>query len=303
MTVILDGKKLSEKIKSEIGVEVKSATAKVGRVPGLAVVLVGDNPASKVYVTNKKKSTVEAGMDSFSHELTENTTENELVGLIKKLNDDPKVDGILVQLPLPKHINEEKIINLIDPEKDVDGFHPFNLGRLMRGDDTLKPCTPYGVTKFFKEYNIETKGKHVVIIGRSNIVGKPMANIMVQKGEFANSTVTICHTATEDVSKFTKMADIIIVASGVVNTLTGDMVKEGVVVIDVGINRVKDETTKSGYKLKGDVDFDSVAPKASFITPVPGGVGPMTISMLLENTLKSFKKREKLVATCCNKCK
>ncbi len=290
MTINMDGSKLSSKIREGIKLEVEKLS-KNNSKPGLAVILIGNNPASQAYVGSKKKMTVEVGMNSFSYELPEDVSKEEVLNLIKDLNENDEIDGILVQLPLPKHINEQDIINVIKPEKDVDGFHPFNLGKLMRGEETLIPCTPYGITKFFEEYNIDTKGKNVVVMGRSNIVGKPIANIMMQKGEFANSTVTVVHTATKNVEEITKKADIIIVATGFPNTLTGDMVKEGVVVIDVGINRVEDPTRERGYRLIGDVDYDSVAPKSSFITPVPGGVGPMTIAMLLSNTLNAFKRK------------
>lgn len=291
MHIDMDGQALSQKIRNQVTTEVSDIEAKTGKKPGLAVILVGQNPASQAYVGSKKKMTVEVGMNSFSYELESTVSKEEVLDLIKELNNKNDVDGILVQLPLPKHIHEQDIINVIDPNKDVDGFHPFNLGKLMRGEDTLLPCTPFGITKFFEEYNIETSGKNLVVMGRSNIVGKPIANIMMQKGNFANSTVTVVHTGTKNVESITKNADIIVVATGYPNTLTGDMVKDGVVVIDVGINRVEDASRERGYRLIGDVDYDSVAPKSSHITPVPGGVGPMTIAMLLSNTLKSFKLR------------
>jgi len=292
MPINMDGKKLSVKIREKIKKEVSNINNKGSRIPGLAVILVGKNPASQAYVGSKKKMTQEVGMKSFSFELEETTSKEEVLDLIKELNGRDDIDGILVQLPLPKHINEQDIINVIDPDKDVDGFHPYNLGKLMRGEDTLLPCTPFGITKFFEEYNIKTSGKNVVVMGRSNIVGKPIANIMMQKSEFANSTVTVCHTGTKNVKDITKQADIIIVATGYPNTLTGDMVKDGVTIIDVGINRVEDKTRPRGYRLIGDVDYDTVAPKSSHITPVPGGVGPMTIAMLLSNTLKAFNAKK-----------
>ncbi len=289
MPINMDGKMLSLKVRENIKIEVESIKSSTGKTPGLAVILVGNNPASQAYVGSKKKMTTEVGMNSYSHELPEDVSKEDVLNLIKELNADDSVNGILVQLPLPKHINEQDIINVIDPDKDVDGFHPYNLGKLLRGEETLIPCTPYGITKFFEEYEIDTKGKNLVVMGRSNIVGKPIANLMMQKGEFANSTVTVVHTGTKNVEAITKKADIIVVATGYPNTLTGEMVKDDVVVVDVGINRVEDASRERGYRLIGDVDYDTVAPKSSYITPVPGGVGPMTIAMLLSNTLKAFK--------------
>ncbi len=290
--IILDGKKTADQIKSEIKEQVVLLVEKGKKVPGLVTILVGENPASEVYVKSKGKSCIALGMYSRTEKLPSTITENDLLELIHAYNLDSKIHGILVQLPLPKHINENRVISAIDPKKDVDGFHPYNVGNLVIGNDTLLPCTPAGVQELLKRYEIETSGKHVVVVGRSNIVGKPIANIMVQKKQFANSIVTICHSAAPDLKQFTLQADILIAAIGVSNFITSDMVKEGAVVIDVGINRVEDSNEVKGYKLTGDVDFEGVAPKASFITPVPGGVGPMTIAMLMSNTLKAYSKLE-----------
>jgi len=258
-------------------------------VPGLVAILVGDNPASQIYVKSKGRACEEIGMKSKTEILPADISEEELLKIIDRYNNDNNYHGILVQLPLPEHINEDKIIEAIKPEKDVDGFHPVNVGRLVIGKDALRSCTPAGIQELLKRYDIETKGKHVVIVGRSNIVGKPIANIMVQKEQFANSIVTVCHSAADDLSYYTKQADILITAIGRAEFITADMVKEGVVVIDVGINRVEDSTKKRGYRVVGDVKFDDVSQKSSYITPVPGGVGPMTIAMLLKNTFKAYK--------------
>ncbi|HOP49264.1 MAG TPA: bifunctional methylenetetrahydrofolate dehydrogenase/methenyltetrahydrofolate cyclohydrolase FolD [Ignavibacteriales bacterium] len=287
---ILDGKLVSQTIKNEIKVEVEQLKEKTGKVPGLVTILVGDNPASKVYVSSKHKACLEVGFLSVQEKLPADISESQLLEIIYNYNENPTVNGILVQLPLPKHIDENKVIEAILPQKDVDGFHPMNVGNLVIGKDCFKSCTPAGIQELLKRYNIETAGKHVVVVGRSNIVGKPIANIMLQKEKFANSIVTVCHTAAKDLSVYTKQADILIAAVGRPNVITKDMVKEGVVVIDVGINSVPDENSPKGYKLVGDVDFDSVSQIASYITPVPGGVGPMTIAMLLANTLKSFRQ-------------
>jgi methylenetetrahydrofolate dehydrogenase (NADP+)/methenyltetrahydrofolate cyclohydrolase len=287
---ILDGKLVSQTIKNEIKVEVDQLKEKTGKVPGLVTILVGDNPASKVYVSSKHKACIEVGFLSVQEKLPADISESQLLEIIYNYNENPTVNGILVQLPLPKHIDENKVIEAILPQKDVDGFHPMNVGNLVIGKDCFRSCTPAGIQELLKRYNIETAGKHVVVVGRSNIVGKPIANIMLQKEKFANSIVTICHTAAKDLSVYTKQADILIAAVGRPNVITKDMVKEGVVVIDVGINSVPDENSPKGYKLVGDVDFDSVSQIASYITPVPGGVGPMTIAMLLANTLKSFRQ-------------
>lgn len=278
----MDGKAVSAAVKDEVKKEVEELKTK-GKVPSLAVVLVGNDPASKVYVGNKKKACEYCGIKSLEYLLEESTSEQELLGLIDVLNKEPTVNGILVQLPLPSHINEQHIINAINPHKDVDAFHPVNVGKIMTGNPDFLPCTPAGVMEIFKKYNIETAGKDCVIIGRSNIVGKPMSMLMLA----ADSTVTVCHSKTKDLKQKCKNADIIIAAVGRAGFVTADMVKEGAVVIDVGINR-----TESG-KLCGDVDFAEVSKKASYITPVPGGVGPMTIATLMKNTLSAFKIADK----------
>jgi methylenetetrahydrofolate dehydrogenase (NADP+)/methenyltetrahydrofolate cyclohydrolase len=268
----------------------------VGKVPGLSVIIVGTDPASQVYVRNKAKTCDAIGMASQVIELPESTSQEALLKKIDELNNNPDVHGILVQQPLPDQIDEFAITLAITPEKDVDGFHPENVGRLVIGklDECFVSCTPYGIIEILKRYNIETRGKHCVVVGRSNIVGKPMANLMVQKQEYMNCTVTVCHSATADIGAITRQADILIAAIGRAKFITGDMVKPGAVVIDVGINRVDDPTAKKGYRLVGDVDYDAAAEKSSAITPVPGGVGPMTIAMLISNTLKSFERFHKL---------
>ncbi len=292
---LLDGKLTSQQIKNEIKNEVILLKEKTGKVPGLVTILVGDNPASKVYVSSKHKGCEEVGFLSISEKLPADITQNQLLDVIYQYNENHTINGILVQLPLPKHIDENKVIEAILPSKDVDGFHPMNVGNLVIGRECFKSCTPAGIQELLKRYKIETSGKHVVVVGRSNIVGKPIANIMLQKQEFANSIVTVCHTAAKDLSYYTKQADILIAAIGKPNVITADMVKDGAVVIDVGINSVEDKNTEKGYKLVGDVDFENVAPKSAYITPVPGGVGPMTIAMLLQNTLLSFKKANILI--------
>ncbi|MCP5062183.1 MAG: bifunctional methylenetetrahydrofolate dehydrogenase/methenyltetrahydrofolate cyclohydrolase FolD [Ignavibacteriae bacterium] len=285
---IIDGKKTSAEIKEELKLQISELT-KFGKTPpGLVTILVGDDPASSVYVKMKNKACAAIGMYSEIKKLYENTSEEELLNIIDGYNNNPKIHGILVQLPLPKHIKEDKIIESISPQKDVDGFHPYNVGNLVIGKETFKSCTPYGIVELLKRYNVDTKGKHVVVVGRSNIVGKPIANLMLQKEDGANSIVTICHSAAKDLSYFTKQADILIAAIGRANFITADMVKEKVVVIDVGINSIDDITTPKGYRLVGDVDFEKVSKKSSYITPVPGGVGPMTIAMLLKNTLQAY---------------
>jgi methylenetetrahydrofolate dehydrogenase (NADP+)/methenyltetrahydrofolate cyclohydrolase len=289
MTVI-DGKKIAADIRAELKKKIEKLKTEGNNVPGLVAVLVGEDPASKVYVGMKQKACDEVGLLSKVERLSADTTEKELLMLIDKYNNNNSFHGILVQLPLPKHIDEDAIIEAILPEKDVDGFHPVNIGNMMIGKETLYPCTPHGVVELLKRYNIETKGKHVVVVGRSNIVGKPVANMLLQKKEGANAVVTVVHSAAKNLAYFTKQADILIAAIGVPLFIKADMVKEGVVVIDVGVNRVDDYTAKKGYKLVGDVDFENVSKKASYITPVPGGVGPMTIAMLLSNTFKSFNK-------------
>lgn len=283
--MILDGKKISSQIKEEIKEELKGIKEKIGKVPGLAIVLVGENPASKIYVNSKIKGCAELGFESFAHYLPENVTEEELLNVIKELNNDEKVDGILVQLPLPKHIDEKKVIETIAFSKDVDGFKPENMGLLFLGDkNSIKPCTPSGIVELFKRYELEVEGKDVVIIGRSNIVGKPMAGFFINEG----ATVTICNSKTKDLAQKLREADIIVAAMGVAKFVKAEMVKDGAIIIDVGINR-----TENG--LFGDVDFENVAPKCKWITPVPGGVGPMTVAMLFKNTLSAFKRNKKLV--------
>lgn len=284
---LIDGKKVSSVIKEELKLKINKLKGEGKQVPGLVAILVGDNPASQVYVSSKSKACLELGMTSKVERLDAGISEKELLDLVEKYNHDNDFHGILVQLPLPKHIDENKVIETISPEKDVDGFHPVSVGKLVIGQDTFYPCTPAGIQELLKFYKIETKGKHVVVVGRSNIVGKPIANIMVQKKEYANSIVTVCHSAAKDLTQFTKSADILIAAIGSPNFIKADMVKDGVVIIDVGINRVDDSTNPKGYRIVGDVDFENVMEKTSFITPVPGGVGPMTIAMLLQNTYKS----------------
>lgn len=287
---IISGAQVAEEIRREIAEKVKELKGK-GITPSLAVVLVGEDPASISYVTGKAKAAEELGIHEDTTRLPASTKEDELLRLIDKLNRDPKVHGILVQLPLPKHIDEKKVTYAILPEKDVDGFHPVNVGKLLIGEPDFLPCTPHGVQQLLIHSGNDPSGKHVVICGRSNIVGKPLLAMLAQKQKGANATVTICHTGTKDMSYYTRQADIIIAAMGVPQVIKADMVKDGVVVIDVGVNRVDDATKKSGFRLVGDVDFDAVKEKASAITPVPGGVGPMTITMLMWNTVKAAEKR------------
>jgi methylenetetrahydrofolate dehydrogenase (NADP+)/methenyltetrahydrofolate cyclohydrolase len=277
--ILIDGKKVAQQIRSELKEKVEELKNEGRKVPGLVTIVVGDNPASHSYVNSKSKACIEIGMLSAVERLPKDTTEEQLLDMVEKYNRDDNFHGILVQLPLPKHLDEIKVIQKILPEKDVDGLNPVNLGKLITGQDALYPCTPVGIQELLKRYNIETKGKHVVVAGRSNIVGKPVANIMLQKKEFANSVVTICHTGISDISLYTKTADILIAAIGKPFYITADMVKEGAVVIDVGTNRVEDKSLPKGYRLVGDVDFENVAPKTSYISPSPGGVGPMTIAM------------------------
>lgn len=291
--IIIDGKKVAADIRAEVKEQVSALVAQGKKVPGLVTILVGNSPASLSYINSKSKGCIEVGMYSKVDRLPEDISEKELLSLVEAYNNDDKIHGILVQLPLPKHIDENKVIDAISPEKDVDGFHPVSLGNLVIGKDTFYPCTPAGIQELLKRYNIETKGKHVVVVGRSNIVGKPIANIMLQKKEYANAVVTVCHSAAKDLNQYTRSAYILIAAIGVPGFIKADMVKDGVVVIDVGINRVEDSTRPKGYRVVGDVDFDSVAPKASYITPVPGGVGLMTIAMLLLNTMKAYSRIEK----------
>ncbi|MGA1199552.1 MAG: bifunctional methylenetetrahydrofolate dehydrogenase/methenyltetrahydrofolate cyclohydrolase FolD [Candidatus Latescibacterota bacterium] len=290
MAQILSGTTLSKTMRAEMANDVAQLKAKHNLTPGLAVVLVGDDPASLSYIKGKRKACSDIGLHSVEHNLTADQPEEDLLNLIQKLNNDPTIHGILVQLPLPKSFNEQKALNAISPEKDVDGLHPVNLGRLMRGEEGFLPCTPHGVQHILKRGNFDTQGKHIVIVGRSTLVGRPLANILSQKGEDANATVTICHTGTKDLGHFTRQADILIVVTGYPNTVTADMVKEGTVVIDVGVNRIEDKSKKNGFRLIGDVDYEHVKEVASAITPVPGGVGPMTITMLLYNTIWSAKR-------------
>lgn len=285
---IIDGKAIAAEIRAEVAVKVKKLKEN-GITPCLAVILVGENPASVSYVTGKQKALSEVGMNDRSIRLPENTDESELLEIIGKLNEDDSVHGILVQLPLPKHIDEEKIILAIKPEKDVDGFHPMNVGNLVIGKKTFLPCTPHGIIVLLEKMGIKTDGKHAVVVGRSNIVGKPVSLLLARKN--INCTVTICHTGTKNIKEMTRLADILVVASGRPHTVTKDMVKPGATVIDVGVNRIPDDSKKSGFRLVGDCDFDEIKEIASFITPVPGGVGPMTISMLICNTLLAAENK------------
>ena len=285
---IIDGKKLAADTRAEIARGVAELKESKGVTPGLAVILVGDNPASVSYVTAKEKACREAGMLSREIRLPATISEDELISEIEKLNADPLIHGILVQLPLPKGFSEKRVIDSIAAEKDVDGFTPVNVGKMLIGDDCFLPCTPHGIIKLIEVTGMDLSGKHAVVIGRSNIVGKPVAALLSRKS--VNATVTMCHTGTKDISAFTRTADVVVVAAGRPDTLTGDMLKEGAVVIDVGVNRVPDTNHPKGYRLCGDADFDSCAKVASAITPVPGGVGPMTITMLLWNTLESARK-------------
>ena len=287
--MIIDGKLISKQIKEEIAEEVKQIIAGGGRKPNLAVILVGEDGGSQSYVNHKIKACKFVDFESTTILFPDTVSESELLEKVEALNNDDNIDGFIVQLPLPKHINENKVIEAIDPKKDVDGFHPINVGRMTIGLPSYISATPLGITELIKRYKIETSGKHCVVLGRSNIVGKPMATLMSQKGYPGNSTVTMCHSRTENLKEITKTADILIVAMGVPDFVSADMVKDGAVVIDVGTTRVKSDKTKSGWKLKGDVNYDKVAPKCSYITPVPGGVGPMTIASLLKNTLLAAK--------------
>lgn len=286
---IIDGKQLAADMRAELKSQVEQLKAE-GVVPGLAVVLVGEDPASKSYVTAKEKACGEIGIYSNDNRLPAETTQQQLMSLVDKLNNDPKIHGILVQLPLPKHLNENEVLLAINPDKDVDGFHPVNVGKMVVGEKGFLPCTPHGVIQMLLRSGVKLEGAEVVIVGRSNIVGKPLANMLIQKSPTGNATVTVCHTRTKNLAEHVKRADIIIAAAGRPNTITADMVKDGAVVIDVGVNRVEDATKKRGYRLVGDVDFEAVKEKASLITPVPGGVGPMTITMLLYNTVESAKR-------------
>jgi len=285
---IISGTEIAKQIREELKQEIDQLKEKHNLILGLATVLVGEDPASQVYVGAKEKTSNALGIYSERHDLPADTSEEELLALIDKLNKDPKIHGILVQLPLPKHINETNVLFAIDPKKDVDGFHPVNVGKLMIGEPDYLPCTPHGIQQLLIRSGIKIDGAEVVVVGRSNIVGKPIANILLQKREGANATVTVCHTGTKDISFHTKRADILIVAAGRPKAITADMVKEGVVVIDVGVNRIG-KTAEGKAILSGDVDFEAVKEKAKAITPVPGGVGPMTITMLMLNTIRAAK--------------
>ena len=290
---ILDGKIVSQSVKDELKAEVIQLIKNNKRLPHLAAILVGNNGASETYVASKAKNCEEIGFKSSLFRLNEDITESELINAVIKLNADESVDGILVQLPLPKHIDEQKIINLIDPSKDVDGFSPVSIGKMVLGLPSFIPATPYGIMLMLEHYNIETSGKHAVVIGRSNIVGRPISILLNQNNKYGDCTVTVCHSRTKNMKEICLQADIIVAALGKPNFLTADMVKENAVVIDVGITRVADASKKSGFAIKGDVDFENVAPKCSYITPVPGGVGLMTIAALLKNTFNAYQQRNK----------
>ncbi|UCD19968.1 MAG: bifunctional methylenetetrahydrofolate dehydrogenase/methenyltetrahydrofolate cyclohydrolase FolD [candidate division WOR-3 bacterium] len=291
MATILSGTELAQTIRDEMKEELAELKKKHNVVPSLAVILVGDDPGSISYVKGKEKACAAVGIDARKYKFDTDYPEGDLLKLISDLNKDAKVNGILVQLPLPSHINEEKVLYAIDPEKDVDGFHPINVGRLMIGAPGFVPGTPHGIQQMLVRNGIDIAGKHVVIVGRSNIVGKPLALLLIQKKKDANATVTICHTGTTNMSDITRLADILVVAAGRPHTVNADMVRTGAVVIDVGVNRIEDATKKSGYRLIGDVDFEEVSAKASAISPVPGGVGPMTITMLLHNVITAAKRQ------------
>lgn len=283
--ILLDGKKLSADIRSELSAAVATLKAQGKKAPHLAAILVGNDGASETYVASKVKSCQEVGFDSSLIRLEASISEADLLAQIESLNTDPQIDGFIVQLPLPKHISEQKVLEAIRPEKDVDGFHPINIGRMAKNLPCYIPATPYGILQMLERYQIATSGKHCVVIGRSNIVGSPMSILMARNTPVGNCTVTLCHSKTQDLAHFTRQADILIVALGIPEFLKADMVKEGAVVIDVGITRVADSSKKSGFAIKGDVAFDEVAPKCSYITPVPGGVGLMTVACLMQNTL------------------
>ena len=285
---IIDGKQIAADMRAKLRTDV-AALAKKGVVPGLGVILVGDDPASKSYVAAKQKACEEIGIYSDDNRLPASVSQNELMAHINRLNKDPRIHGILTQLPLPKHFDELEVLMAIDPAKDVDGFNPINVGKMVTGQKAFLPCTPHGVVQLLIKSGVKIEGANVVIVGRSNIVGKPLANILMQKSPLGNATVTVCHTRTRNLADHTRRADIVIAAAGSPNIITADMIKDGAVVIDVGVNRVDDPSKKTGYRLVGDVDFENVKEKASLITPVPGGVGPMTITMLLYNTVESAK--------------
>lgn len=290
---LLDGKKISEQILEEIKTEVGQLKSANKKIPHLAVILVGNNPASETYVGSKIKTCERIGFKATLIRLPDTISEGELLNKINELNKDADIDGFIVQSPLPKHISDDEVINAISPAKDVDGFHPENLGRMALNMPAFLPATPYGVITLLDRYNIPTAGKHCVVIGRSHIVGLPVSLLMMRNAKPGNSTVTVCHSKTVDLRSYTLQADILIVATGQTESVTADMVKEGAIVVDVGISRVPDATKKSGFRLAGDVKFDEVAPKCTYITPVPGGVGPMTIASLLKNTLEGVKRKIK----------
>lgn len=285
---IIDGKQIAAGMRAELKEKV-ALLKKQDIIPGLGVILVGDDPASVSYVTSKERDCSDIGIYSDDNRLPAETSQSELIALVEKMNDDPKINGVLVQLPLPKGFDESEVLFAINPAKDVDGFHPVNVGKMMIGEKAFLPCTPHGIVQLLVRSGVIIEGGDVVIVGRSNLVGKPLANMLIQKKPNANATVTICHTRTKDLASHTKRADILVAAAGRAGTITADMVKDGAVVIDVGVNRIEDATKKRGYRLVGDVDFEAVKEKASLITPVPGGVGPMTRTMLLYNTVESAK--------------
>ena len=290
--IILDGKKTSDNIKDEIAIAVAKRKEAGLKTPHLAAIIVGTDGASMTYVNSKVKSCQKVGFNSTLIDLPEDTTEEQLLHEIEELNNDKDIDGFIVQLPLPKQIDEQKVLMAVDPDKDVDGFHPVNVGKMTLDLPSFLPATPYGILELLERYEVETSGKNVVVIGRSHIVGRPLSILLSQKRKVGNATVTLAHSRTRDLASITREADIVVAALGIAEFLTGDMVKEGVTIIDVGITRVKDDSKKRGYRLAGDVDFESVSKKASFITPVPGGVGPMTIAMLLKNTLQACENRD-----------
>ncbi len=286
---IIDGKQVAADIRTELKEEIARLKTR-GIVPGLGVILVGDDPASQSYVTGKERACAEIGIYSDDNRLPANTSQEDLVALVERMNQNPRIHGILVQLPLPRHLNESEVLLAIRPEKDVDGLHPVNIGRMVLGEKAFLSCTPHGVVQILVRSGVTLDGAHAVVVGRSNLVGKPLANMLIQKSPQGNATVTVCHTRTKNLAQYTRQADILIAAIGRPGTITADMVKQGAVVIDVGVSRVDDATKKAGYRLVGDVDFEAVKEKASLITPVPGGVGPMTITMLLYNTVASAKR-------------
>ncbi len=294
MYQLLDGKATALQIKDEIANEVRHLTEQGHRAPHLAAVIVGTDGASMTYVANKEKSSHEVGFTSSVYRMSETTSEQQLLETIEFLNNDSDIDGFIVQLPLPKHINEQKVVNAISPEKDVDGFTPFNIGRMVLGEDCFTPATPMGICTLLERYGIETEGKHCVVVGRSNIVGTPVANLLSRNKKSANCTVTLCHSRTRNLKEITLQADILVVAIGKPEFITADMVKPGAVVVDVGIHRVPDASKKNGYRVIGDVKHSEVDPLCSWVTPVPGGVGPLTIVSLLENTLKAYKRSHEM---------